>query len=147
MSRRSRRRKAAPPGIEALPEGVQIGLSKLVEVEAETVRAMLEKDDETDVSDLVKACGTVIGQQKLTAESFLARFFPKEMLSAHCASIGVSKKGSEAVLAARISKAWNKPGFGKEEEDKVTGKKRPRDDEARDADADATKPKRSVLDK
>ena len=132
MSRRSGRRRAAPPGIEALPKGVQVGLSKLVRANAETVRAMLGKDEDVDPSELVKACGTVIGQQKLTPESFLARFFSKEMLSSHCASIGISKNGSEAVLAARISKAWNKPGFGgdqKEEEGSACKKKRPRTDD------------------
>ena len=116
MCRRSRRRKAAPPGIDALPKGVQIGLSKLVRDNAETVRVMLSRDKDADVSELVKSCGSVIGQQKLTAESFLARFFSKEMLSEHCASICISKNGSEAVLAARISKAWNKPGFGADAE-------------------------------
>jgi hypothetical protein len=48
----------------------------------------------------------------LNVEGLLARFFQVEALAAHCEErVGASGKGGVPVLAARIARAWAKPGF------------------------------------
>ena len=111
MSRRSSRARRAPPGLDALRPGVQHGLRQLVSNNVSTVCDMLDKPSGTDSEDLLKACAEVMGQQQLSPESFLGRFFSAAVLGAHCAKLGKSDKGNEATLAARASKEWRRPGF------------------------------------
>jgi len=113
MSRRSSRGRKAPPGIEALPQGVQKGLRLLVISNKETIATMLDKDTEAESDEaLAMACAEVMGQQQLNAESFLARFMCKAVLASYCREhLGKSDNGNEATLAARIARVWSTPSF------------------------------------
>ena len=109
MSRSSSRRAAAP-AFPALPEGVQVGLKRLVSDHAKTVAEMLSvMDDDADDDVLCEKCAVVMRQQQLSATSFLARFFDASILSAHAVDcLGTSGKGSVPVLAERIAGEWTK---------------------------------------
>jgi len=131
MSRSSRRRAAAP-AFPALPDGVQVGLKRLVSDNEKTVAEMLNADDDTDVDALCEKCAVVMKQQQLSASSFLARFFHEGVLSSHAVQcLEKSGKGSAPVLAERIAGEWAKNTLtGEEEEDDdgvSSGRKRKKD--------------------
>lgn len=117
MSRRSGRRGASAPAFPALSTGVQNGLRRLVEDNADTVAKMLDADKGSSTEVLCEKCAQVMKQQQLSAASFLARFFQSAILSEHAVLCGKSGKGSEATLGDRIEAAWakNKPFPEKEE--------------------------------
>jgi len=53
-----------------------------------------------------------MAMNNLSAEALLARFFHVGLLRSYCEDrLGVSSKGNEATLAARIARAWSKPNF------------------------------------
>eukprot|EP00984_Skeletonema_dohrnii_P015412 scaffold6652_cov78-Skeletonema_dohrnii-CCMP3373.AAC.1 len=53
-----------------------------------------------------------MAMNNLSAEALLARFFHVSLLRSYCEDrLGVSSKGNEATLAARIARAWSKPNF------------------------------------
>jgi hypothetical protein len=73
-------------------------------------------EEEEQQQQLCEKCALVIKQQQLSPSSFLARFFEKDMLSAHAQVLGKSAKGSAPTLADRIAGEWAKnKGFPKEE--------------------------------
>jgi hypothetical protein len=105
MSRRSGR--ATTLAFAALAEGTQNGLRCLVSDNATTVATMLDMDPDSSTTDvLCEKCAQVMRQQQLSVSSFLARFFPAEILSKHAVLWGKSGKGSAAVLADRIALVW-----------------------------------------
>jgi hypothetical protein len=114
MSRRSRR---APKKAASLPAGVTTGLGSLVEGNQSIIASMLSVDDlPKDTTDakakLVTSLTDCMAMNDLSAEALLARFFDASVLQSYCESrLGVSSKGNEATLAARIAKAWSKPDF------------------------------------
>ncbi len=109
--RPSRARKAA---ITELTSSQAAGLHALVEDNASDLTTMLSMDSEAahDHALLVTKLREVMGVNALTCEALLARFFSAESLSAFCTNrMGVSGKGGVPVLAARIARALDKPGF------------------------------------
>jgi hypothetical protein len=118
MSRRSRR---APKKAASLPGGITTGLGSLVEGNESIIASMLSVDDlPKDTADakaktilkLVTSLTDCMAVNNLSAEALLARFFDASVLRSYCESrLGVSGKGNEATLAARIAKAWSKPDF------------------------------------
>ena len=68
---------------------------------------MLDMEEDSSTTDvLCEKCAQVMKQQQLSVSSFLARFFPADMLSKQAVLWGKSGKGSAAVLADRIALAW-----------------------------------------
>mmetsp|Transcript_33548 Transcript_33548/g.61667 ORF Transcript_33548/g.61667 Transcript_33548/m.61667 type:complete len:191 (+) Transcript_33548:1266-1838(+) len=123
MSRRSsRRQQAVKP---AIPPNIERGLTSLVDGNEILVASMLsiktskKNDDDADDDDkatkssaLVTALADCMTMNHLSAEALLGRFFTSSVLSAYCiAVLGVSGKGNEATLAARIGKKWSRPDF------------------------------------
>ena len=115
MSRRSRR---APKKAASLPAGVTTGLGSLVEGNESIIASMLSVDDlpkdttDAQAKKLITSLTDCMSVNNLSAEALLARFFDASMLRSYCESrLGVSGKGNEATLAARIAKAWSKPDF------------------------------------
>ncbi|KAG1664829.1 hypothetical protein FOA52_007087 [Chlamydomonas sp. UWO 241] len=116
--RPSRTRKAA---IAPLSESQGAGLLALVEDNAADVAAMLDlapedleagtgADPSAGHGVLVTRLREVMGVNNV--EGLLARFFQAKALAAHCEErMGASGKGGVPVLAARIARAWAKPGF------------------------------------
>ena len=105
MRRSGRARATAPP---PLPRGVRAGLQSLVEGNEAMVREMLSSEADC----LVESLARVMGQQQLTAEQLLARFFGRELLGEYCVSrLGKSGKGGVGTLAARIAREWGSPDF------------------------------------
>ncbi|KAL9190830.1 hypothetical protein ACHAXT_000536 [Thalassiosira profunda] len=116
MSRRSSRRP--PKNDVPLPAGVKLGLASLVEGNESTVSSMLSVHPPDGASPdatsktLVAALADCMAVNNLSAEALLARFFDVSLLSVYCEDrLRVSGKGNEATLAARIARAWSKPGF------------------------------------
>ena len=121
MSRRSSRRSTTKRAQTLLP-GVTSGLSSLIEGNESTIASMLsialpDDDDPKSKSEqknklLLEALIDVMTMNNLSAEALLARFFHTKMLSEYCTKrLGVSGKGNEATLAARIAGKWTKPDF------------------------------------
>jgi hypothetical protein len=139
---RSSRRRTAAPAFPNLPEGIQVGLRRLVSDNATTVAQMLNmestggvEEEEQQQQQLCEKCALVMKQQQLSPSSFLARFFEKDMLSAHAQVLGKSAKGSAPTLADRIAGEWAKnKGFPKEE---TPGDSNNDDSDAADPDDDA----------
>mmetsp|Transcript_195 Transcript_195/g.416 ORF Transcript_195/g.416 Transcript_195/m.416 type:complete len:240 (+) Transcript_195:106-825(+) len=129
MSRRSSRRATAKPKASSIPPGVKLGFASLVEGNEELVSSMLsrkprfdESEDDRDSNSnsnsnnnalaLAVALTECMSTNQLSAEAFLARFFTSSVLGTYCTNVlGVSGKGNEATLAARIARQWTKPGF------------------------------------
>mmetsp|Transcript_2863 Transcript_2863/g.6880 ORF Transcript_2863/g.6880 Transcript_2863/m.6880 type:complete len:243 (+) Transcript_2863:131-859(+) len=127
MSRRSSRRAAAKPKASSIPPGVKLGFASLVEGNEELVSSMLSRKPRSDESEddrdsdsdsnnnalaLAVALTECMSTNQLSAEAFLARFFTSSVLGTYCTNVlGVSGKGNEATLAARIARQWTKPGF------------------------------------
>mmetsp|Transcript_16044 Transcript_16044/g.28946 ORF Transcript_16044/g.28946 Transcript_16044/m.28946 type:complete len:181 (+) Transcript_16044:91-633(+) len=123
MSRRSsRRQQAVKP---AIPPNIERGLASLVDGNEILVASMLsiktskKDDDDSDDDDkaakrsaLVTALAECMTMNHLSAEALLSRFFTASVLGAYCITVlGVSGKGNEATLAARIGKKWSRPDF------------------------------------
>ena len=115
MRRTSRR--APKKSAASLPAGVLAGLSSLVEGNESTIAQMLSVTDlpsdkaeaQTQLQTSLTDC---MAMNDLSAEALLARFFDSSVLSKYCQDrLGVSGKGNEATLAARIARAWAKPDF------------------------------------
>eukprot|EP00873_Tetraselmis_striata_P032977 jgi/Tetstr1/453241/TSEL_040257.t1 len=105
---RPRRGSASASPWAALPAGVKEGLARLVADNRDSVAAMLQAGQEETEQQLCGRCAGVIKQQQLSPGSFLARFFPAEILSAHAELMGKSGKGGAATLADRIHACWAK---------------------------------------
>lgn len=72
----------------------------------------LPKDTTDAKAKLVTLLTDCMAMNDLSAEALLARFFDASVLRSYCESrLGVSGKGNEATLAARLAKAWSKPDF------------------------------------
>uniref|UniRef100_A0A7S4K9F4 Uncharacterized protein n=1 Tax=Odontella aurita TaxID=265563 RepID=A0A7S4K9F4_9STRA len=122
MSRRSSRR-APKKAAAALPERVRRGLASLVQGNESVVASMLsidlsedggegEADGGKNEARLVSALSDCMSMNDLSAEALLARFFDASILSRYCVSrLGVSGKGNEATLAARIGRKWSRSDF------------------------------------
>mmetsp|Transcript_18852 Transcript_18852/g.24265 ORF Transcript_18852/g.24265 Transcript_18852/m.24265 type:complete len:214 (+) Transcript_18852:24-665(+) len=117
--RRSSRSSTTAPAFPALSQGIQNGLQRLVSDNIETVAKMLDYDNNNSTPDdndqvlvqiLCEKCAMVMKQQQLSPASFLARFFPAEMLSEYAKLCykKLSSKGSAATLGDRIATAWVK---------------------------------------
>lgn len=123
MSRRSSRSRAPKKSSAALPAGVSRGLASLVEGNESIVASMLsvdhsggggddEKEAEQQRARLVTSLSDCMAVNNLSAEAILARFFDAAVLRQYCEfRLGVSGKGNEATLAARIGRKWAKPDF------------------------------------
>jgi hypothetical protein len=117
-SRRSSRR-APKKAAASLPPGVLTGISSLIEGNESLVAKMLAVDDLPDDADaaevqqrLQTSLVDCMAMNDLSAEILLARFFDASVLAKYCEGrLGVSGKGNEATLAARIARAWAKPNF------------------------------------
>ena len=115
MRRTSRR--APKKSAASLPAGVLAGLSSLVEGNESTIAQMLSvtdlPSDEAEAQmQLQTSLTDCMAMNDLSAEALLARFFDSSVLSRYCQDrLGVSGKGNEATLAARIARAWAKPDF------------------------------------
>ena len=118
MSSRRSSSRAPKKAAASLPAGVLTGLGSLVEGNEHLIAKMLS------VSDLPESTSDEAQQQlkssltdcmalnDLSAEALLARFFDASVLRKYCEDrLGVSGKGNEATLAARIARAWAKPDF------------------------------------
>lgn len=139
MSRRSSRRAPIKKAL-SLPAGVTKGLASLVEGNESIIASMLSVDvmgdnskkkkcwEKEEHNHLLRSSLTdCMAVNDLSAEALLARFFDVSVLRTYCEHrLGVSGKGNEATLAARIARAWSKPNFDplpskKMEEDKEKG--------------------------
>lgn len=118
MSRRSSRR--APKKAAYLPAGVTTGLASLVEGNESIIASMLSSS--VDIikegglpkarTELIASLADCMAVNDLSAEALLARFFDASVLRTYCERrLGVSGKGNEATLAARVARAWSKPNF------------------------------------
>ena len=105
---RSRQQPSAADSFDKLSEGVKYGLQRLVNENAETVKQMLSAAKTANATELCELCAQVMQQQQLSPSSFLARFFDKTILAAHCSLLGKSCKGNAPALAERIASAWLK---------------------------------------
>ena len=114
MSSRRTSRRAPKKAAASLPVGVLAGLSSLVEGNESTIAQMLSVTDlpseaQTQLQTSLADC---MAMNDLSAEALLARFFDSSVLSRYCQDrLGVSGKGNEATLAARIARAWAKLDF------------------------------------
>ena len=117
MSSRRTSRRAPKKAAASLPAGVLAGLSSLVEGNESTIAQMLSVTDlpsdraeaQTQLQTSLTDC---MAMNDLSAEALLARFFDSSVLSRYCQDrLGVSGKGNEATLAARIARAWAKLDF------------------------------------
>eukprot|EP00984_Skeletonema_dohrnii_P015413 scaffold6653_cov71-Skeletonema_dohrnii-CCMP3373.AAC.1 len=89
MSRRSSRRTPKKAAL-SLPTGVSTGLSSLIDGNESTIASMLSVSISQNNDDTTKT----------------------NLLRSYCEDrLGVSSKGNEATLAARIARAWSKPNF------------------------------------
>jgi hypothetical protein len=70
------------------------------------------KDSPQARAKLLASLADCMTMNSLSAEALLARFFNADMLRTYCEHrLGVSGKGNEATLAARIARVWSKPNF------------------------------------
>ena len=117
MSARRSSRRAPKKAAASLPAGVLTGLSSLVESNESLIARMLSvsdlPDDTAEAQQKLQSVLTdCMAMNDLSAEALLARFFDSSVLKAYCETrLGVSGKGNEATLAARIARAWAKPDF------------------------------------
>ena len=117
MSSRRSSRRAPKKAAASLPTGVLTGLGSLVEGNESLIAKMLSVSDlPEDTSEaqqqLKSALTDCMAMNCLSAEALLARFFDASVLRKYCEDrLGVSGKGNEATLAARIARAWAKPDF------------------------------------
>lgn len=115
MSRRSSRR--APKKAASLSPGITTGLTSLIEGNESTIASMLSvdiasKDSPQARAKLLASLPDCMAMNNLSAETLLARFFNVDVLGMYCERrLGVSGKGNEATLAARIVRVWSKPDF------------------------------------
>ena len=116
MSRRSSRRVRSKKS-STLPAGTVRGLASLIEGNESLISKMLSVDNLPADQDeartkLMASITDCMSVNNLSAEALLARFFDAKVLSVYCdRRLGVSAKGNEATLAARIAKAWSKDTF------------------------------------
>ena len=123
MSRRSQRsRSASKDTRKAIPPSIRRGLESLVENNESYVSKILSSSSQTTKTSqelrqrLVNDLEDCMRVNNLSAEMLLARFFDASILSEYSQTIlGKSGKGSEATLAARISREWSKPNFSPHE--------------------------------
>lgn len=116
MSRRSSSRRTPKKAALSLSTGVQTGLSSLIDGNEATIASMLSvsisnEDSSTTKTKLMEGLTDCMAMNNLSAEALLARFFHVDLLRKYCDEIGVSSKGNEATLAARIARAWSKSNF------------------------------------
>lgn len=118
MSRRSSSRCAPKKAALSLSIGVRTGLSSLIDGNESTIGSMLsasisDKDSSAATkTKLMEALTDCMAMNNLSAEALLARFFHVDLLRKYCEDkLGVSSKGNEATLAARIARAWTKSNF------------------------------------
>ena len=104
--RRSSRKRSAPTAKVA--PSVALGLTDFCNDNSETIASMLSLTLSPTTS-LVNELLQIMGINSLNVEQLLARFFSQKLLSMYCTKkLNLSGKGSESILAARISKAWLK---------------------------------------
>ena len=116
MSSRRSSRRAPKKAAASLPAGVLTGLGSLVEGNEHLIAKMLSVSDlpesTSEAQTLKSALTDCMAMNCLSAEALLARFFDASVLRKYCEDrLGVSGKGNEATLAARIARAWAKPDF------------------------------------
>ena len=74
-------------GFSKMPENIRGHFEEFVSIFPDAVRKIVDEEKDATNAKLAEACAAMMRQQQISVESFLARFFSKEVLSMHLDSL------------------------------------------------------------